>query len=289
MPQTQAARASPTSGPATVQSVRAVVEMFHFPPILVVLFASGLFAVIASDGPVPAGRIALYLTAVLCSQMAIGVHNDYCDRHLDAAATPARAIPAGIVSPAQSLQLTAALLVVSTAIALPLGVGVVALGILGTSMGFLYNAWAKGTPWAWAPFWLALPTLAMASFVVVDAYDSELLMAYAIGLPLVVPVYIADTLIDIESDRAHGVRSLAVRLGPARSRVLCWASLGAGYVLALAFWPSGGHPGILLAVSVALWLAAITSDRLGVPRVHWLAIMLADIALAADWLLDVRS
>lgn len=288
MPQMQAAPLSPAAR-SPLRSARAIVEMFHFPPILVVLFACGIFAVIASDGPVPVGRIALYLAAVLCSQMAIGVHNDYCDRHLDAAAKTARSIPAGIVTPVQALQLTAALLAAATAIALPLGVEVVALGILGTSMGFLYNAWAKGTAWAWAPFWVALPTLAVASFVVVGEYRSELLLAYLIGLPLVAPVYIADTLIDIESDRANGVRSLAVRLGPVRSRLFCWASLSMGYVLALAFWPDGGSPGMLFAVSVALLLTAVASDRLGVPRVHWLAIMLAVVALAADWLLDVPS
>lgn len=271
-----------------LQAARALIELFHFPPIFVVLLACGLFAVIAANGDVPAGRIGVYLLAVLLSQMAIGAHNDYSDRALDTAAKPARAIPSGIVSPAFVLQLTIALLAASVGVALPLGLGVLALGVLGTGMGFVYNAWAKGTVWAWAPFAVALPTLVIASFVVVDAYRDELLLTYVIGLPLVVPVYIADTLIDIDSDREHGVWSLAARLGQVGSRLLCWGSLAVGYVLALAFWPEGGSPGVLFGISVGLLFVAIASDRMGVGRVHWLAIMLADIALAADWLLDAR-
>jgi 4-hydroxybenzoate polyprenyltransferase len=287
MPATQAAPL-PTIRRDRLQDARALIELFHFPPIFVVLLACGLFAVIASDGDVPAGRIAVYLLAVLLSQMAVGAHNDYCDRVLDTAAKPARAIPAGIVSPTFVLQLTIALLAAAVAIALPLGLDVLALGVLGTGMGVVYNAWAKGSVWAWAPFWVALPTLVIASFVVVDGYRSELLLTYVIGLPLVVPVYIADTLIDIDSDREHGVRSLPARLGHVGSRLLCWGSLAVGYVLALAFWPEDGSPGVLFGISVALLSIAIISDRMGVGRVHWLAIMLADIALAADWLLDVR-
>lgn len=287
MPATQAAPL-PGIHRDRLRDARALVELFHFPPIFVVLLACGLFAAIAAEGEVPAGRIAVFLLAVLLSQMAIGAHNDYCDRALDTAAKPTRAIPAGIISPAFVLQLTIALLAASVAVAMPLGLEVVALGVLGTGMGFVYNAWAKGTIWAWAPFWVALPTLVVASFAVVDAYRGELLLTYLIGLPLVVPVYVADTLIDIDSDREHGVRSLAARLGQVRSRLLCWGSLAMGYVLALAFWPDGGSPGALFGISVGLLVVAIASDRLGVGRVHWLAIMLADIALAADWLLDVR-
>lgn len=290
MPATPAARIQqPLAAHSRLSTARAIIELFHFPPILIVLLACSIFASIAADGSPPIDRIGIYLLAVLCSQMAIGVHNDYCDRALDSAAKPQRAIPAGIVSPTLALQLIVALLALSVALALPLGTDVAALGILGTGMGFVYNAWAKGTVWAWAPFWVALPTLAVASFAVVDAYRDELLLTYMIGLPLVVPVYVADTLIDIDSDRAHGVRSLAARLGQAWSRLLCWSSLALGYVLAVAFWPTGGTPGFLFGVSIALLATAILSDRLRVPRVHWLAIMLADIALAADWLLNLRS
>jgi 4-hydroxybenzoate polyprenyltransferase len=278
--------AAPAAG-SRWQAARAIVELFHFPPILVVLLACGLFSVIAAEGSPPYGRISLYLAAVLASQMAVGAHNDYCDRALDAAAKPNRAIPAGIISPRHVLELTCLLLVLSVGLALPLGLDVLALGVLGTSMGFLYNAWAKSTVVAWLPFWLALPTIAISSFAVVDAYSDGLLLAYAVGLPLVLPVYIADSLIDVRSDRQHGSRGLTARLGPFWARTVCWSSLAIGFAVALLSWPENGSPGTLTWIASALFLVAIISDRLGVPRVHWLGVMLASVSLGADWLLDI--
>jgi 4-hydroxybenzoate polyprenyltransferase len=281
----QTARVNSALMSGRLRTARALIELFHFPPILVVLLAAGLFVIIAADSP-PYGRMSLYLLAVLASQMAIGAHNDYCDRVLDGKAKPNRAIPSGVISPQTVLQLTAALLATSVLLALPLGMTVVVLGVLGTAMGFVYNAYAKGTILAWVPFWIALPTIVVASFVVGGAYRAELLVIYLIGLPLVVPVYIADTLIDVKSDRANDLRSLASLLGPLGSRLLGWGSLASGYLIAAAFWPDGGSPGLLTAISLGLFLISVVSDRLGISRIHWLGIMLADIALACDWLLD---
>lgn len=219
--------------------------------------------------------------------MAIGVHNDYCDRALDRRAKPWRAIPSGLVSPAQALQLAAVLLAASLALAVPLGRNIAALGVLGTGMGFAYNARLKRTVFAWLPFWVALPTLVIASFAVVHAYQDDLLLTYLIGLPLVFPVYIADSLTDIDSDRTFGAGGLSQVLGHARARAACWGSLALGYVLAFALWPEGSSPGVLSGISLGLLGAAVASDRLRIPRVHWLAVMLAVVALAADWLLGV--
>ena len=172
---------------------------------------------------------------------------------------------------------------------MPLGARIVALGVVGTGAGFVYNANLKGTPFAWAPFWIALPALVIASFELAGEYQSRLLLSYIIGLPLVVSVYLADTIIDIESDQRHGSHGFGARLGPTRARLLCWGCVALGYVLALAFWPADGSPGVLFGVSVMLLVTAIVSDRAGVGRVHWLAIMLAVIALAADWLRALPS
>lgn len=272
-----------------LQTLRAYVELFHFPPILMVLFATTAFATIAAGGVPPAERLAPFLFAVLFTQMAIGAHNDYCDRNLDASAKPWRALPSGLLTPKLVIQLVVLLTALGVALTLPLGARIVGLGVVGTGAGFIYNAKLKGTPFAWAPFWIALPALVIASFELAGEYQQRLLLTYLIGLPLVVSVYLADTIIDIESDQRHGIRGFGAWLGPARARLLCWACVALGYVLALAFWPSDGEPGVLFGVSVLLLLTAIVSDRAGVRRVHWLAIMLAVIALAADWLRALPS
>lgn len=272
-----------------IQAVRAYVELFHFPPIIMVLFATTAFATIAAGDVPPAGRLIPYLLAVLCTQMAIGAHNDYCDRALDAAAKPWRAIPAGLLSPKFVLELVIVLVVAGVALSVPLGGKIVALGVAGTGAGFVYNAKLKGTPFAWVPFWIALPSLVIASFELAREYDSRLLLTFVIGLPLVVSVYLADTIIDIDSDRKHGSAGFGAGLGQMRARLLCWACVAIGYVVTLALWPPDGSPGVLFGVSIGLLVTGIVSDRMGIGRVHWLAIMLAVIALAADWLRAIPS
>jgi 4-hydroxybenzoate polyprenyltransferase len=272
----------------SLAALRAYVELFHFPPIIMVLFATTAFATIAAGELPRASRLVPYLFAVLLTQMAIGAHNDYCDRHLDEQAKPWRAIPSGLVSPRFVIELVVALTLLGTALAIPLGWEIVALGVAGTGSGFIYNARLKGTPLAWIPWWVALPCLVIASFVLAGEYQPRLLLVFVIGLPLVISVYLADTLVDAEGDARHGSLGLNAKLGPTRARLLCWACVALGYILALVFWPDGS-PGVLFALSILLLATAIVSDRAGVGRVHWIAIMLAVIALAADWLRSLPS
>ncbi len=79
-----------------------------------------------------AGQLAPYLLAVLATQMAIGVHNDYCGRRLDAIAMPWQALPARPRQPAFALELALVLTGLGLALALPLGPRLVALGAVGT-------------------------------------------------------------------------------------------------------------------------------------------------------------
>ena len=109
-----------------------------------------------------------------------------------------------------------------------------------------------------------------------------------IGLPLTMAIYIADTMIDAESDREVGLDNFVARLGPFRSRLACWLALTAGYIMAAITWPSGS-PGALFAVSAVFSAAAVTIDRAGVPRGHWLAVMLAVITLGVAWLLALPT
>ncbi|MEO8456695.1 MAG: UbiA family prenyltransferase [Chloroflexota bacterium] len=278
------AEGTPATGKSTIAALRAYVELFHFPPILMVLFATTAFATIAAGGVPPASRLVPYLLAVLFTQMAIGAHNDYCDRSLDVSAKPWRALPLGVVSPRLVIEIVVLLTGLGLALALPLGTRIVALGAVGTGAGFVYNARLKGTPLAWVPFYIALPALVIASFELAGEYQSRLLLTYVLGLPLVISIYLADQMIDIESDRENEVGGFGSWLGQTRARILCWAGVAIGYAIALLLWPSAGSPGVLFGVSVLLLATAIVGDRAGIGRVHWLGIMLAVIALAADWL-----
>ena len=126
------------------QTLRAYVELFHFPPILMVLFATTAFATIAAGGVPSAGRLAPYLLAVLFTQMAIGAHNDYCDRKLDASAKPWRAIPAGLLTPTFVIELVVLLTALGVALSLPLGARIVAIGVAGDGRGVRVQRQAQG-------------------------------------------------------------------------------------------------------------------------------------------------
>ncbi|MPZ16205.1 MAG: hypothetical protein GEU73_17605, partial [Chloroflexi bacterium] len=168
------------------------------------------------------------------TQVAISLHNDYCDRELDAQAKPWRALPRRLVAPSTAWRWAVVLLALGLLAALPLGVPVLALTAIGTAAGFVYNAYLKRTAWSWLPFWIGLPTLVLAAFAAMDRFDARLWSAYLIGAPLVVSIHLADTLADIESDTTLGLRGLAHRLGPWRARLTCWGALALAQALVLA-------------------------------------------------------
>jgi len=254
-----------------------------------VLLASAGFTVVAAGGRPPLGRLALLLTTTLLGQMAISIHNDYCDRVLDAQAKPWRALPRGLLTPRGAFGWTAGLTTLCLLLALPLGLKVVGLIAMGASSGFVYNARLKRTAWTWLPFWVALPTLPLTAFAVVGHWDHRLWLVYLIGAPLVLAVYIADTLSDIESDSAHGVQGFAHRLGPRRARFVCWAAIVLAQALALAFWPNRQLPNPLFFLSLGALIIAIGLDRRAIRGGHWLAIMASAILLSLSWLLALTG
>lgn len=265
----------------------AYLEMLHLPPILVVLAAVAGFTFAASGGRPPPPRLALLLLAYLLTQLSISLHNDYCDRDLDARAKPWRAIPRGLVTPRAALGAAAVLAIAGVLVAAPLGAWVTFLVGLGAGAAWTYNAWLKRTVWTWVPFWTALPTLALAGFAVAGHPMPAPWRLYLIGGPLVLAVYLVDTLDDIESDVQHGVRGLAHRLGPRGARLACWGAAVGGIVLGFVFWPVPDQPVLPLAASIGLVGAAAGLDRLGSRRGRWLGIMAAVVVFAAAWVAAV--
>ena len=265
----------------------AYLELLHLPPIVFVLLASTGFLVAARHGWPPTARLAPFLVAVLLTQLGISLHNDYCDRHLDAVAKPWRALPSGLLSPRGVLGAALALTALGLLTALSLGPAVMALLAAGTGAGFLYNAWLKRTAWTWLPFWLALPTLALCGFTAVGRFTPRLWLAYVVGAPLVLSIYLADTLTDIESDASLGVHGLAHRLGAPLARTMCWAGLTVAFGMALTLSASNSAWRYVFAAPAALLALAIWSEWSGRRRLHWALIMASATALSVLWLATV--
>jgi 4-hydroxybenzoate polyprenyltransferase len=264
--------------------IGAYVELLHLPPIIAVLLAATAFAATAAEGWPPGTELTLLLISLLLTQIAISLHNDYCDRELDAATKPWRALPQGYMKPTSALGGAMVLAAIGVAVASAVSIGLAVLIATGVTAGFIYNAWLKSTALSWLPFWVGLPTLPLAAFEAVGRFDSQLWLAYVIGAPLVIAIYFTDTIIDLEADASHGVQGLAHRLRPEQAYLACWLAVLMAQALAVALWPGSDPPNALFYVSVGLLLAAVIATAFRYRAVHWPAIMGSAIALATGWL-----
>ncbi len=262
----------------------AYVELLHLPPIIAVLLGTTAFAATAVTGWPPAVELAVLLSSLLLTQLAISLHNDYCDRELDASTKPWRALPQGYVKPSTALGFAVLLAGAGIAVAGFLSLGLAVLVAIGVAAGFVYNAWLKSTALSWLPFWVGLPTLPLAAFEAVGRFDFQLCLAYVSGAPLVIAIHLADTIIDIKSDAAHGIEGLAHRLTPKQAYLACWLSVLLAQALAVGLWPGLGMPNALFFASVGLLVTAVISTTSRYKSAHWPAIMGSSIALATSWL-----
>jgi 4-hydroxybenzoate polyprenyltransferase len=226
----------------------AYVALPHPWPILMVLLATAGFGLVVTRGSPEPGRFALMLLAMFGGQIAIGVHNEYVDRHDDARAQPWKPIARGLVSPRTALAIMAGGLLTLIVAGSLLGALSLLLAVAGTGCGLVYNQWLKRTWLSWLPYALALPLLPIWVAVVFDRFQAGLLLLYLLGFPLVVAVHLAQTLPDISGDRQLGHAGLAARLGRTTTRRLIWA----GTIVVAVSVALGGH------VLLGAWLPALT-------------------------------
>src|SRR5579859_4790015 len=150
----------------SVRPVRAYLELLHPAPVVAVVLAATGFTAVAAQGWPPTARLGLFLLSLLLTQFAISVHNDYCDRALDAESKPWRVLPRGLLRPETARLSWIMLALLGLLVAAPLGLVVVLLVGFGTSAGLAYNAWFKRTLWTWVPYCLGVPTLPLCAFIV---------------------------------------------------------------------------------------------------------------------------
>jgi chlorophyll synthase len=192
--------------------------------------------------------------------------NDWCDRHVDAINEPDRPIPSGRVPGRWGLW-----------IALVMSAGALGIGWLLGPWGFgatvlaVIAAWAysaepvrlKRSGW-WGPglvglSYETLPWITGAAVLAAGAPDGRILLAallYGVGAHGIMTF---NDFKALEGDRATGIASLPVTLGPDRAaRVACAIMLGpqVAVVAALLVWALPVHAAIV-ALLVILQLAAM--------------------------------
>jgi 4-hydroxybenzoate polyprenyltransferase len=258
--------------------------------VIAVGLAFGLVA--GREEPRP-GRLALLAGLLACNQYAAGALNDAVDAPADAAADRGKPIQAGWISRRAVAVLAVAAGVASLGFGLALGPATFALAVVGLACAWTYDLWLKGTVASVLPFAVALPIVPLFGYAAAGRFPAVLWWAWPIGALLAVAANLADSLPDVERDRATGVRGLAARLGVRPAAAVAAASYAAALLLALVSGLDAGDPPVILAgvaLAGALGLAALPAGARGPEgrRVAYRLLLAGMIVLAVSWAAAVR-
>ena len=216
-------------------------------------------------------RLVAALLGAIFIQVGTNLSNDYSDARRGADAEdrlgPVRVTAGGLVPPRQVLVATYVsfglavlagiyLIVVAGWLLLVIGVASIIAGVLYTGGPRPYGYEGLGEVFVFLFF--GLVAVAGSYFAQTRHLDWE---AFALSVPvglLAAAILIVNNVRDIDSDRRADKRTLAVRLGRERTRVMFSVTLGLAFLLALATWVFGP-----LQAWVALcWLALPLAARL---------------------------
>jgi 4-hydroxybenzoate polyprenyltransferase len=238
------------------------------------------FACLLWGGVPPAAPMRWLGLMLALQQFAISLHNDWCDRDLDAAAKPWRAIPSG-AAPARAVRAAAwACAGGSLAAALPLGAPALALDALGIAGGFAYNAGLKRTPLSWLPFALAFPLLPLFGAAALDRWPAGWWSVFVVGLPAILAIHLADSLPDLQVDRAGGAYGLAHTLGPRGAYRASLGALAAAAALGAAWAALTGSLAVLLGTAGGIVALLVV---LRWPAAHRVAVTTGAAAVSLGW------
>ena len=224
------------------------------------------------------GRFALVVVVALSVQVAVNYANDYFDgvRGVDTVqrAGPRRAVASGLVRPRQMLLAVGLAVTVAAAAGLALAamvswwlvlIGLAAfLALLGYSGGPRpYASAGLGEVFVFVFFGLAA-TLGSSYVQHRQVPATAWVAAVATGV-LAVAILVVNNLRDVPTDAVAGKRTLAVRLGEARTRQLFVGAIALGLglsvvgepVAARSFWP------LLVVLAIPLAREPITAVRGG--------------------------
>src|SRR5436309_5437229 len=232
----------------------------------------------AAHGGLVGWRFVLALVVAVGVQVAVNYANDYFDgvRGIDTVqrAGPRRAVASGLVSPRKML----AAVFVAIAVAATAGVVLAAtvswwllliglgsfIALLGYSGGPRPYA-SEGLGEVFVFLFFGLVATAGSAYVQHREVPATAWVgAVATGL-LAVAILVVNNLRDVPTDAVAGKRTLAVRIGEARTRLLFVALIAVGLLLAVVGVPVAAHSAwpVLVALAVPLAREPVTTVRNG--------------------------
>ena len=269
----------------------------HPVPVLLHIIAVTVFTLLAAWQHPIWYVIALVITAHAAMQVSIAMINDYCDRRLDAEGKKDKPIPRGLVTPRDALIAGLVMIAVMLALLLLLPPLALLVSLCYLALGQAYNLGLKSTPWSGIVFALAMPLIPLYAFAGVGHALPFLFWLVPLGFFLGITLNLANSLPDIEKDKAGGAKTLAVCLGVKRSFVVCqfMIVLSAGLIgllTVLRIVPAS--PWIIVAILILACLSIEARVLFFGPekpvetrKLYFYLVALTCIVLAGGWLLGV--
>ena len=214
---------------------------------------TGAVALLAGGALPLAIRLGVAMTAL---QLGIGAVNDLVDAPRDAGHKPGKPIPAGLVSRRLAAAIAVGAFGGGLTLAASGGAIVLGLAVVVIAIGLAYDLRLKGTAWSWLPFAVGIPILPVFGWAGATGGLDPL---FGVLVPAAVAggaaLAIANSLVDVDRDRAADVSSVAVALGEGRARTLGVVLL-VGIVLAATISAAilSGSPEAALAVG---WVGVV--------------------------------
>ena len=173
-------------------------------PIALDALATTAIALIAGASPPRAIFLGLGMLAI---QGSIGALNDYVDADRDAVGKPGKPIAAGLVRRGHAAVLALVLAVIGLILSASGGPGPGVIGLLILLIGWLYDAFFKGTAWSWLPFAVGIPLLPVYAWLgAVGSVPGWFVVLVPAAALAGAALAIGNALVDVERDRAAGAQ-----------------------------------------------------------------------------------
>jgi len=252
-------------------------------PAAVVPVAIGAAAAVG-DGDVVWWRVAAALVVSLALQVGVNYANDYSDGVRgtdDVRVGPARLVAGGLASPPavkRAAMIAFAVAAVSgLAIAVDTSLWLLAVGAAAIAAGWFYTGGPRpygylGLGEVFVFVFFGLVATAGTTYAAIENVTGlSIVMGCAAGL-LACALLVVNNLRDIPTDREVGKRTLAVRLGDARTRWF-FAGLIAGAYLCVVAAAAWRLPVLLAVVSLPLAVGPVRAVRGGATGAALIAVL----------------
>ena len=218
----------------------------------------------------PLPTLVLLGLAFLAGQLSIGWSNDWIDAERDVAVGRSdKPVATGQID--VTVVRTAALVAAAATVVLSAALGPAAAvaHLVLVASGWSYNAGLKRTRWSVVPFVVSFGLLPAVVTLALPDPTPPAPWAMLAGAVLGVAIHFTNVLPDLDDDARTGVNGLPHRAGRRLSGLIAFAALALASVVVLV-GPgllTGSAPsllavlGVLAAVSIAVWGAALVLDR----------------------------